>query len=1015
VEARDAGERSTWEFRVLGPLEIVAGGRPIPTGSHKQRTVLAMLLLNAGNPVSLDDLVDELWEQEPPASAVANVRTYAANLRRLLAAEGGGRTGIARRGSGYVLTVGRGELDLAVYEELLAAARRARAENDPARVADLLTRADGLWRGNVLEDVRLGGALTSHRTALTELRLAAVDDCAAALLEAGDAAAAVALLREQRRRQPLREPSVGILMRALHQAGDLPGATAAFNRLRADLVAELGVEPGEELQALCRSILRRETAAGPTAAATSATTTVGGAGSVRAPRPSGVPRQLPPVPVTFIGRLAERDRLVRVLNAKARFGNRCVVTTIHGRGGVGKSALAIWAAHEVADRFPDGQVYVDLQGATPGLRPRTVREALDHCLRAVGVPPHEVPPDEGAAAALFRSAVAQRRLLLLLDNATDATLVAPLVPAGPGCAVIVTSRSFLATLDADLHVGLDGLSPADAVELIDRISAGRAQARADLDAVAGFCEHLPLALRIVGARLASRSDLTARELGRRLSDQRQRLDELGFGGLAVRASIRIGYDALRASDDETDLLAAASFRVLGLLNIPEPEAGVVAAMLNRGVRSGQSVSVIGRALDRLVECRLLDPSRTDGYVLHDLVRLVAMECADEEIPPARRGELVHRGLTYLIGGVRRAHNLIRPGRRRADRDFAVPEDLALVPMKDLADALRWLDGALPNLLAAAEQSVGLSGEDRRFTVRLIEGIRGHLDKRAAWTVLTGLSQLALDVAEADGDPSSAAQALNTLAMADLQQGRYASAEERLGRAIVIYSAIPEPDWLANTYNTLALVAKASGDFHLALERLRRCTELTREHDLPVLEHVVAHNTGEIHLLLRNWPSALQSFRDSLTGKRRTGDISGVTVTLSAMGVAACQLGEYDKAVEWLDEAVRCARERGQPSYEFQTLMVRSETHLRAGRPQAALADARAALPVARAAGHGYWEAVAQRQLAATTAACGDHPAAALLTEQARAAFATLQEPQDPILELLLGQHLDTDTAAAAAR
>ena len=997
MEARDGGERGTWEFRVLGPLEIIADGRPVPTGSHKQRTVLAMLLLNAGNPVSLDDLIDELWEQEPPASAVANVRTYAANLRRLLASEGGGRTGIARRGSGYVLTVGPGELDLAAYEELLAAARRARAENDPARVAALLTRADGLWRGNLLEDVRLGGALTSHRTALTELRLAAVDDCAAALLEAGDAAAAVALLREQTRRQPLREPSVAILMRALHQAGDLPGATAAFNRLRADLVAELGVEPGEELQALCRSILRRET--------------IGEAASGRAPRPSGVPRQLPPVPVNFIGRHAERGRLVRVLDAKTGGGNRCVVVTIHGRGGVGKSALAIWAAHEVAERFPDGQVYVDLQGSTPGLRPRTVREALDHCLRAVGVPPHEVPSDDGDAAALFRSVVAQRHLLLLLDNATDATQVAPLVPAGPGCAVIVTSRSILATLDADLHVGLEGLSPAEAVELIDRASAGRAQVRDDLTTVAGFCEHLPLALRIVGARLASRSDLSARELGRRLSDQRRRLDELGFGGLAVRASIRIGYDALCASDDETDLLAAASFRVLGLLNIPEPEAGVVAAMLDRG----DPVPAIGRALDRLVECRLLDPSRAEGYVLHDLVRLVAMECADEEIPPARRGELVHRGLTYLIGSVRRAHDLIRPGRRRADRDFTVPDDLTLVVMGDLADALRWLDGAMPNLLAAAEQSVGLPGEDRRFTVRLIEGIRGHLDKRAAWTTLTGLAQLALDVAEADGDPSCAAQALNTLAMADLQQGRYASAEERLGRVVVIYSAIPEPDWLANTYNTLALVAKASGDLLLALERLRRCAEMTREHNLPVLEQVVAHNTGEIHLLLQDWPSALQSFRDSLAGKRRTGDVSGITVTLSAMGVAACQLGEYDKAIGWLDEGVRCARERGQASHEFMTLAVRSETHLRAGRPRAALTDARAALPVARATAHGYWEAVALRQLAATTAACGDAPAAALLTEEARAAFATLQEPQDPILEQLLGQHLDTGAAAAAAR
>ena len=233
------------DFRVLGPLEIVARGGPVPTGSHKQRTVLAMLLMNSGRLVGLDELIDELWETDPPASAVANVRTYAANLRRLLAANDGGRTRISRRGSGYVLTVERGELDLSRYEELLSAARAARLAAEPGRVAQLLRgrpRHCGVAR--CLEDVRLGGALTAHRTALTETRHAAVDECAAALLEADDAAAAVALLREQVRRQPLREPSVALLMRALHRLGDVPGATGAFNRLRADLVAELGVEPG---------------------------------------------------------------------------------------------------------------------------------------------------------------------------------------------------------------------------------------------------------------------------------------------------------------------------------------------------------------------------------------------------------------------------------------------------------------------------------------------------------------------------------------------------------------------------------------------------------------------------------------------------------------------------------------------------------------------------------------------------------------------------------------------------
>jgi len=369
--------------------------------------------------------------------------------------------------------------------------------------------------------------LSAWRSSLEEQRIAAVEERAEAYLALGRLTEAVATLRTHLAAHPTREPGYATLILALYRAGDVTGALDAFVDARKALAEHLGIEPGEQLQRLHRAVLNRDPRLRQPATRPSATNAPGTA------RP--VPHELPPDSAAFTGREAELARLRNLV--RHRDAGRATVVAIHGRGGVGKSTLAVRAAHQVAAEYPDGQIYIDLHGSTPGLRPRTAHEVLDRCLRGLGLPAAEVPPDESDAAARWRTLTAGRRVLLVLDNATDPAQVLPTLPASDGCAAIVTSRRVLATLDADGHLELDGLPDGPAAELLAR-SARRRGTPEEMRTIAQLCEHLPLALRIAGARLAARPELAVAALAERLRDEHSRLDELGMDGYAVRGSIR---------------------------------------------------------------------------------------------------------------------------------------------------------------------------------------------------------------------------------------------------------------------------------------------------------------------------------------------------------------------------------------------------------------------------------------------------------------------------------------------
>jgi len=975
-------------FRVLGPLAVVrASGQPLLLGTPKQRTVLALLILRGNHLVTVEELVDEVWPKDPPASAVANVRTYAANLRRTLSDGDTGSSRFSSRGPGYLLAVADDELDLSRFEHAVRLGRAALAAGDHAVAAGHLRSALGLWRGHPLADVPLGPVLSATCLALEEQRTAAVEAHAEARLGMGDGAAVLAMLHDHVRARPLRERGYELLMAARYQTGDVAGSLATYADARATLVDQLGVEPGPRLRRMQGAVLRGD---------------FGGIGvAVGAqPGPTGPARRDPPVPrelpadlSSFTGRQVELARLRAALATGTPHPGRPTVICVYGPGGAGKSTLAVHFAHSVADRFPDGQIYLDLRGATAGLAPRTPYEALVGCLRSLGVPSERIPADPADAAARLRSSTAGRRLLLLLDNAVDAEQVAPLLPAGHTCAVLVTSRQVPATLDADLHLRVGGLTPADSVALLRRL-AGPAH-EPDAGRVASFCDHLPLALRIAGARLAARTDLTAADLAGRLSDERRRLDELGIGSLAVRSSLRISYDALTG-----DPVAVAAFRLLGIVRVPDVEPGTIAAALRIPDRE-----VVRRALDRLVDAQLVEALPSGRYHLHDLVRLAAAEYAErDEAEPARR-QALRRTVLYYLASARRADDLLRPGRRRRSTSLLPPDDLRPAPLATPADAVAWLDAEMRTLLAVAEQTSELPGEEGLFALRLAEFVNFTVGKRGEFHTELRFAELALRAATRHAGPVDSAvakaSAHSLVGRALLHLGRLDEATGALGRSLEIRRELGDGAGVAGTLMDLALVQQFAQAHEAAAASLVECLATARATGLRLETAVILGNLGNTYTELGRWTDARECFEESLALRRELGDRSGAALTLVSLAQVHMYQGDLDAARAGLDEAVTACRDSGNRVDEWVALVLRSEVGLRLGRVPAATEDAYAAATLAAVGDDPYPRAASLRQLAKVLRAAGAEADAVDFARHAGALFEAGVVVRSPAVERLL--------------
>ncbi|GIJ56848.1 SARP family transcriptional regulator [Virgisporangium aurantiacum] len=988
---------------MLGPLRLCAGSRSVPVGPQKPRAMLAHLLLCRNERVSLERLAAELWDR-PPRSAVANLRTYASGLRQLLAECGDSGDRLVAHASGYLLRVDPPDLDVCAFESAAEAGRALLGRDDVGAASERLHSALALWHGRPIEDVRPGPDLTARVAQLDEQRLTVTEDLVAARLALAEHVAVTADLRLLVAAHPFRERLRHQLMLALYRSGDAPGALAAYTEMRAALAEHLGIEPGAELARLHQAILRRapelslpdrpapDATVDPPAGAPSPPSTSDG----RAPSTSDglpergtPPRQLPPAPVAFVGRVEELCAITAACAAAPPGGSAVVV--LHGPGGIGKTTLAVRAAHRLADRYPDGQLHVDLHGGAAGLPGLDPAHALGRLLRALGVDAGDVPVEVDEAAARFRSETAGRRLLIVLDGAAGAQQVRPLLPGGAGCAVIVTCRRPMSTLDA-VRLRLDRLPDTDGIALIAAL-AGAQRTAAD-PAAAGrlvaLCDGHPLALRIAGARLAERTDWPLAALADRLGDERDRLDELAADDLAIRSSFRDGYNELADSASRSDREAAALFRALALLRLPQVPAAVAATLVD--VPERRAVTL----LDRLRDCHLVEAVTPTRFRLHDLLRLYATELADRFDPAPARELAVARALTAYLNTAVAAGRLLRAGQPDTD-----PGGPVLAALDTLDDAVRWLEVELPGVIAAAGQAAGLSAPVSRLCTLLVPRVTGWLQKCGRWAEAEALAAAVEQAAGNVGDRAAEARVLAVRATLDWHTGRTDAAQARLEGALAIWRQLGDRDGEGLAMQNLGWLYHRVGRVPAAADAIRAGVRLLDGGD-PVRLGVALHNLAEVEFELGEYAAACGHLERSLAIRRELVDPVGEGITLVALGRAYSQLGRHDAGLAALDAGLGLCRRTGNREDEWEALLSRSEVHLRVGAVAAARRDVDEALDLVRRAGSRYGEAAATRQRALVLRRDGQDGPARDDARRADRLLAGLTDRRDGVLEAFLG-------------
>ncbi|MEJ3745428.1 BTAD domain-containing putative transcriptional regulator [Actinomycetes bacterium KLBMP 9797] len=942
-------------FRVLGPLEARGDdGRPVRLAG-KPRTVLALLLLHANQPVSTAVLTDALWPLKPPRAAAGALRTHVWEVRRTLRL-----TGLTAAPPGYRLEVAASDLDLLLFDRLTEAGRRAAARGDLAAAADAWEEALALWRGPPFDGIALGAVAESTVADLAERRFAVLEEWAEARLALGQHAGTLPALTAAATEQPLRERLHELAMLALYRSGRQAEALGVFRRLRDGLVAELGVEPGTSVQRTHRRIL----AADPE---------LGSAVDRRA-----APRQLPPDAGEFTGRHRELAEACTRLVATSRLRTAPVVA-IAGLGGVGKSSLAVRAAHRLAHRFPDGQLYVDLQGATAGLRPLAPLEVLGRFLRALGVRDSDAPTVAEASAA-FRAAAAPRRLLVVLDNAYDAAQVRPLLPAGPEAATVVTSRRVLSTLDGASHVHLDVLPEREAVLLLGRI-AGPARIAADPGAarlLVGWCGCLPLAVRIAGARLAARPQWPVRALADRLADARRRLDELRVAELGVRPSFQVGYELLRDAADPDERAAARAFPLLSLPDGPDLSLAAAAALLD------QPEAVAERLLDRLADGQLLSCPAPGRYRQHDLLRLYGREL------PADRSALT-RLLAWYAATAWQAFRRLRPADPRPTTAGAWADGGA--GFAGVPDALAWLEAERPNLLAAVRQVAADPALPAAAATTLARALFAFFHVRGYLNDWVEINETARTVARRAGDRLAEAHACRDLGAARELRGEYRDALSCLRDGLTAYTEAGDLPGQAACLNSIGLVHDSLGQLADAASYLERSLAISRGLADRHSQAISLNNLGEVYGRLGAHARAERCLREALEIFRDNGNRTFEAACLTTLGEVHERHGADASARACYERALALFQELDTPLGEPTLRTALGRIDRRAGHHERALAQLTASLAVAERLGERREVAACLRELGTTRHELGDVDAARDLWRRALAIFEELDVPE----------------------
>jgi len=933
-------------FRLLGPLEVWTGQDWSGIGAPKWRALLAALLLNPGQAVSTDRLAAELWGDDPPDRATNLVSVYVLRLRRALG-DPEGRV-LTTRAPGYQLLLGPGDLDADCFETLAGQGRAALADGDPGRAADKLTEALGLWRGQALADIPPSALVTAEADRLEESRLSALELRIEADLDCGRPAQLVPELRRLLSDQPLREGLWALLIRALDGSGRHAEALTAYGQAREVISEELGVDPGPELQRLYQAMLAADAVPPPPLEAPSGEPPPGATppeAQVRRVSPASasrrVPAQLPADVADFTGRAGPLERLYGLVSGtRPRANGAVAVAVVAGTPGLGKTALAIHAAHRLRPDFPDGQLYAGLRGGSE--HPVPPDDVLARFLRDLGVDGARVPVDAEERAAMYRTRLAERRMLIVLDDARDAAQVRPLLPGTGSCAVIVSSRHRLADLAGSRLIDLDVLDGNEAAELFTRIvGTDRAEAEPDpVRDVLGVCAGLPLAIRIAGARLAARRSWTVRTLADRLADQRRRMDELTAGDLAMRACFQVSFDALpHRNGTGTD--PARAFRLLGVWQGPSIGLPAAAALI------GQPEWPVADALEVLVDAHLLESPAPDRYRLHDLLRDYAAERARADDPPQAVEDAVRRVLGWYLRTADAATSVVAPYRDRVPLDPAEPgcEPFAFATAEQ---ALAWCEQERTNLVAATRQAAAHGLHDIAW--KLPVAMKVCLDRLGYRAESLAMYRIALDSARKLGDRPAEAWVLTNLGMVFGQQ-RVGDAIDHFEQALAIYREIGDRRDEARAANNLAFTYVILGRYEEAVAALLDALELQREVGRRYGEGVALCNLAEAYVELGRYDEAIACSQGALTIAREVDSVRDEGYALHNLGRAYLEQGRLAEAVDLFEQALAIHRSAGERYGEAQGLQRIGIAHARAGR----LAQARATWTEARSLFEGLGE------------------------------------------------------------
>jgi DNA-binding SARP family transcriptional activator len=979
------------EFNLLGSLEVIVDGSRADLGGRKQQMVLAVLLLHRNRTVSTERLIDVLWGEEPAEAAAKTLRSYIYHLRRALepARQDRQPSVLVTRSPGYLLRVDPGTVDSDRFEDLARKGHAALANGSPAAASRFLRAGLDLWRGPALADFADEEFARAAVTRLHEDRLAATEALFQSRLVLGEHREVIGELEEFTQQHPDREAARAQLMLALHRSGRQADALQRYKDAWKYFQEEHGIEP-KQLKSLEAAILRDDQELSWTPPAGEP----GPAGGLAPPateEPGDQPpdrdgergammalHQLPPDTDALTGRDALLRGLQEVLGSPSQGGARATtVVLITGQAGVGKTTLAVRAAHLVRDAFPDGQLYVQLEGTQA--RPLDPYTVLGHLLWALGIPGPQIPGTMEARIWLYRDRLASRRALVLLDNAASEAQVRPLLPGSASCAVLVTSRSSLRGLDATRFLDLQVLGPDDGLELLGRL-IGLAREQAEPEAarrIVELCGGLPLALCIVGAKLRGRSGQRLRSLAERLGREQGRLGELAAGDRAVRSSFAASYESLQAEDKR-------AFQLLGLLRSPDFAAWVIAPLLD------EPCSLAEQRAERLADAHLLEFAREDEtgrvrYRFHDLLRLFAQELLAQQEPGAAQRAAVERLLGAYLGLTRQADAQLDFGGLGGvdDRVTRPLDDLELLEAVTRSP-LGWFAAEHTGLVRAVEQAFEADLHELTSalanTIAAFCEVRGHLDD---WL---HTHELALRAARAAGNRRWEAYTLCGLGVANREKGELQAAVRCFEQCLPIAWKLGDGRLVYFAMLSLGVLHRLQSRWEEAMTTLEQCLSMVEGRDEPYWHAYTLREIGILHRYRGNWSAAIDCFQGATKLLKGVRGHRWLAATFREIGIVHREQGQLEVALEFFQRSLGIFREVRDRRREAATLRSIAIVRLRQRRLEEARDHLERSLRIFRERHDRHGAACTLVYLGEVDSASGDHRQAVDLITEGLATF-----------------------------